>query len=77
MLGTAYVAPRGEAEREVAVGHGLGSLAHAADRRHREVALRNMEVALPKIGEAERLYDAIRLSTLIFSPESSSAMPSL
>ena len=35
-------------------GRGLGSLAHRLDRRHREVALRNMALALPEIGEAER-----------------------
>jgi Kdo2-lipid IVA lauroyltransferase/acyltransferase len=35
-------------------GRGLGSFAHALDRRHREVALRNMALALPEIGEAER-----------------------
>jgi Kdo2-lipid IVA lauroyltransferase/acyltransferase len=37
-----------------AVGSGLGSLAHALDRRHREVARRNMALALPEIPEAER-----------------------
>jgi KDO2-lipid IV(A) lauroyltransferase len=36
------------------VGRGLGSLAHALDRRHREIARRNMALALPEIGEAER-----------------------
>ncbi|HKI05381.1 MAG TPA: lysophospholipid acyltransferase family protein [Thermoanaerobaculia bacterium] len=35
-------------------GRGLGSLAHRLDRRHRDVALRNMALALPEIGEAER-----------------------
>jgi KDO2-lipid IV(A) lauroyltransferase len=35
-------------------GRGLGGLAQAVDRRHREVAQRNMEIALPEIGEAER-----------------------
>lgn len=37
-----------------AFGRGLGSLAHALDRRHRGVALRNMALALPEIGAAER-----------------------
>jgi KDO2-lipid IV(A) lauroyltransferase len=36
------------------VGHGLGNLAHALDRRHREIARRNMALALPEIGAAER-----------------------
>ena len=36
------------------VGRGLGSLAHALDRRHREIARRNMALALPEIGDAER-----------------------
>lgn len=35
-------------------GRALGSLAHALDRRHREVALRNMAMALPEIPEPER-----------------------
>ncbi|HEV2855425.1 MAG TPA: lysophospholipid acyltransferase family protein [Thermoanaerobaculia bacterium] len=35
-------------------GRGLGSLAHRLDRRHREVALRNMALALPEIPEPER-----------------------
>ncbi len=35
-------------------GRGLGSLAHALDRRHRDVARRNMALALPERGEAER-----------------------
>lgn len=37
-----------------AFGRALGSLAHRLDRRHREVALRNMELALPGIGPGER-----------------------
>ncbi len=32
----------------------MGSLGHLLDRRHREVALRNIELALPEIGPAER-----------------------
>ena len=36
------------------VGRGLGSLAHALNRRHREIARRNMALALPEIGVAER-----------------------
>jgi len=36
------------------VGHGLGSFAHAIDRRHREIARRNMALALPAIGAEER-----------------------
>ncbi len=36
------------------VGRWLGSLAHLADRRHREVAWRNMALALPEVPEAER-----------------------
>src|SRR3954468_2016163 len=36
------------------VGHGLGRLAHALDRRHREIARRNMALALPAIEPAER-----------------------
>lgn len=36
------------------VGRAVGSLAHRLDRRHREVALRNMALALPEIPEAER-----------------------
>ena len=35
-------------------GRAVGSLGHLLDRRHREVALRNMELALPEIGPAER-----------------------
>jgi len=35
-------------------GRGLGSLACALDRRHREIALRNMALALPETEEAER-----------------------
>ena len=35
-------------------GRGVGALAHAVDRRHREIALRNMALALPEIPEAER-----------------------
>lgn len=35
------------------VGHGLGNLAHALDRRHREIARRNMALALPELGAAE------------------------
>lgn len=35
-------------------GRGLGSLAHRLDRRHRDVALRNMALALPEMGEGER-----------------------
>lgn len=35
-------------------GRGLGSLAHALDRRHRDVALRNLALALPEMDEAER-----------------------
>jgi Kdo2-lipid IVA lauroyltransferase/acyltransferase len=35
-------------------GRGLGVLAHALDRRHRDVALRNLAFALPKTDEAER-----------------------
>lgn len=35
-------------------GHGLGRLAHALDRRHRDIARRNMALALPEIPEAER-----------------------
>jgi KDO2-lipid IV(A) lauroyltransferase len=35
-------------------GRGLGSFAHALDRRHREIARRNMALALPEIGAAER-----------------------
>ena len=37
-----------------AFGRRLGSLAHALDRRHREVALRNMALALPELAETER-----------------------
>jgi Kdo2-lipid IVA lauroyltransferase/acyltransferase len=36
------------------LGRGVGALAHAVDRRHREIALRNMALALPEISEAER-----------------------
>ncbi len=36
------------------VGRLLGSLGHALDRRHREVALRNLEMALPEIPPDER-----------------------
>lgn len=36
------------------VGRAVGSLAHALDRRHREVALRNMALALPDLGPEER-----------------------
>jgi KDO2-lipid IV(A) lauroyltransferase len=35
-------------------GRGLGALAHALDRRHREIARRNMAFALPEIDEAGR-----------------------
>jgi KDO2-lipid IV(A) lauroyltransferase len=37
-----------------AFGRGVGALAHALDRRHREIALRNMALALPGTDEAER-----------------------
>jgi KDO2-lipid IV(A) lauroyltransferase len=37
-----------------AFGRGLGSLGHLVDRRHREVALRNLELALPAIAADER-----------------------
>ncbi|HEY0554716.1 MAG TPA: lysophospholipid acyltransferase family protein [Thermoanaerobaculia bacterium] len=37
-----------------AFGRGIGALGHALDRRHREVALRNMALALPETTEAER-----------------------
>lgn len=36
------------------VGRAVGSLGHALDRRHREVALRNLELAMPEIPPAER-----------------------
>jgi KDO2-lipid IV(A) lauroyltransferase len=36
------------------VGRGLGAFAHAIDRRHREIALRNMALALPELAEGER-----------------------
>jgi len=36
------------------VGRAVGSLAHRLDRRHREVALGNMALALPELGDAER-----------------------
>jgi KDO2-lipid IV(A) lauroyltransferase len=36
------------------VGRGLGRLAHALDRRHRAIARRNMDFALPGIATAER-----------------------
>jgi KDO2-lipid IV(A) lauroyltransferase len=35
-------------------GRALGSLAHRLDRRHRDIALRNMALALPEILEDER-----------------------
>jgi KDO2-lipid IV(A) lauroyltransferase len=35
-------------------GRGLGNLAHALDRRHRGIALRNLALALPEKDEAER-----------------------
>jgi KDO2-lipid IV(A) lauroyltransferase len=37
-----------------AFGRGLGAFAHAVNRRHREIALRNMALALPEVDEAER-----------------------
>jgi KDO2-lipid IV(A) lauroyltransferase len=37
-----------------AFGRRLGGLAHALDRRHREVALRNMALALPELADSER-----------------------
>ncbi len=37
-----------------AFGRWVGALAHAIDRRHREIALRNMALALPETDEAER-----------------------
>lgn len=36
------------------VGRAVGSLAHALDRRHREVARRNLERVMPEIPPAER-----------------------
>jgi KDO2-lipid IV(A) lauroyltransferase len=36
------------------LGRALGSLAHRLDGRHREVALRNLALALPEIPEGER-----------------------
>jgi KDO2-lipid IV(A) lauroyltransferase len=35
-------------------GRSVGALAHALDRRHREVALRNLALALPEVGPEER-----------------------
>jgi Kdo2-lipid IVA lauroyltransferase/acyltransferase len=35
-------------------GRGLGALAHRVDRRHREVALANLALALPELSETER-----------------------
>lgn len=37
-----------------AVGRALGSLGHRLDRRHRDVALRNLALALPNLPEGER-----------------------
>jgi KDO2-lipid IV(A) lauroyltransferase len=37
-----------------AFGRWVGALGHALDRRHREIALRNMALALPETDEAER-----------------------
>jgi KDO2-lipid IV(A) lauroyltransferase len=37
-----------------ALGRRLGALAHALDGRHREIARRNLALALPALGEAER-----------------------
>lgn len=37
-----------------AVGRAVGSFGHAIDGRHREIALRNMALALPEIPEPER-----------------------
>jgi KDO2-lipid IV(A) lauroyltransferase len=37
-----------------AFGRRIGALAHALDRRHREIARRNMALALPELDEAER-----------------------
>ena len=37
-----------------AFGRGLGGFVHAIDRRHREIALRNMALALPETPEGER-----------------------
>lgn len=36
------------------LGRAVGALGHAIDRRHRDVALRNLELALPEIGPEER-----------------------
>ncbi|HWN40983.1 MAG TPA: hypothetical protein VNW71_02115, partial [Thermoanaerobaculia bacterium] len=36
------------------LGRKVGALGHALDRRHREVALRNLELALPEILPEER-----------------------
>jgi KDO2-lipid IV(A) lauroyltransferase len=36
------------------LGRQVGALGHALDRRHREVALRNLELAMPEIPPAER-----------------------
>ncbi|MFL6203312.1 MAG: lysophospholipid acyltransferase family protein [Thermoanaerobaculia bacterium] len=36
------------------LGRGVGALGHALDRRHREVALRNLEMAIPEIPPDER-----------------------
>ncbi len=41
-------------ERARGLGRLVGSLGHALDRRHREVALRNLELAMPEVGPAER-----------------------
>ena len=38
----------------LALGHGVGRLAYALDRRHRSVALRNLERALPELDTATR-----------------------
>ncbi|MEA2691398.1 MAG: Kdo2-lipid lauroyltransferase/acyltransferase [Acidobacteriota bacterium] len=36
------------------VGEGLGALAHRLDRRHREIALRNLALAFPEMDEPSR-----------------------
>lgn len=50
----AAVAPRLSFPLATAVGRGLGSLAWALDRRHRDIAVDNLAVAFPEMPESRR-----------------------
>ena len=56
----AALAPRLSFPVASSVGRGLGSLAWALDARHREVAMKNLRRAFPKIAESRRRQLALK-----------------